>query len=104
MRRRVSRGRGRPPGKHRSLADFRVLQYLALISTKYGISSDDFFDGFVEAWKNQKSMCKSLLIERRKRTRDYAVFLITNSRKIVAQLPIPKHILEKNNPLKEFVM
>ena len=69
---------------------------------KYGISSDDFFDGFVEAWKHQKSTCESLLIECRKRTRDNAVFLITDSCRVVAQFPIPKHILEEPSPLKEF--
>ena len=98
----VSRGRGRPRGKYRSLADLRILESLALISMKYGISSDDFFDGFVEAWKHQKSTCESLLIECRKRTRDNAIFLITNSCRVVAQFPIPKHILEEPSPLKEF--
>jgi len=102
VRKRISRGRGRPRGKYRSLADLRILESLALISMKYGISSDDFFDGFVEAWKHQKSTCESLLIECRKRTRDYAVFLITNSFRVVAQFPIPKRILEETSPLKEF--
>jgi hypothetical protein len=102
MRKRVSRGRGRPRGKYRSLADRRILESLALISMKYGIDSDDFFDGFVEAWKHQESTCESLLIECRKKTRNDAVFLITNNLKVVAQFPIPKYILEKSNPLKEF--
>ena len=102
MRKRISRGRGRPRGKYRSLADFRILESLALISMKYGISSDDFFGSFVEAWKHQKSTCESLLIECRKRTRDNAVFLITDSFRVVAQFPIPKHILEEPSPLKEF--
>jgi len=102
MRKRISRGRGRPRGKYRSLADLRILESLALISMKYGISSDDFFDGFVEAWKHQKSTCESLLIECRKKTQDNAVFLITNSLKVVAQFPIPKRILEETSPLKEF--
>ena len=102
MRMKVSRGRGRPRGKYRSHADLRILESLALISMKYGISSDDFFDGFVEAWKHQKSTCDSLLIECRKKTRDNAVFLITNSYKVVAQFPIPKRILEETSPLKEF--
>ena len=100
MRKRISRGRGRPRGKHRSRADLRILESLALISVKYGINSDDFFDGFVEAWKHQKSTCESLLIECRKRTRNYAVFLITKGCKVVAQFPIPKHILEETSPLK----
>jgi len=102
MRMKVSRGRGRPRGKCRSPADFRLLQYLALISMKYGIDSEKFFDSFVEAWKRQQSTCKSLLIECRRRTRDYAVFLITNSFKVVAQFHISKHILEETIPLKEF--
>jgi hypothetical protein len=69
---------------------------------KYGIDSEKFFDSFVEAWKRQQSKCKALLIECRKKTRDKAVFLITKSRKVVAQFHIPKHILEETSPLKEF--
>ena len=102
MRKRISRGRGRPRGKYRALADLRILESLALISMKYGIDSEKFFESFVEAWKNQKSTCESLLIECRKKTRDNAVFLITNSFKVVAQFPIPKCILEETSPLKEF--
>jgi len=98
----LSRGRGRPRGKYRSPADFRLLQYIALISMKYGIDSEKFFDSFVEAWKRQQSTCKSLSIECRKRTRNYAVFLITNSFKVIAQFPMPKRILEEASPLKEF--
>jgi len=102
MRMKVSRQRGRPRGRYHALADFRLLEYLALISMKYGVDSNDFFNSFVEAWKHHESKCKSLLIECRKRTRDHAVFLITNSCKVVAQFPIPKHILEETSPLKEF--
>ncbi|MFB0523392.1 MAG: hypothetical protein ACETV1_06500 [Candidatus Bathyarchaeia archaeon] len=102
MRRRVSRGRGRPRGKQHSSTDFRLLQYLALVSMKYEIDAHAFFDGFVEASKRQESTCGSLSIECRKQTRDKAIFLITNRRKVVAQFSIPKHILEESNPLKEF--
>jgi signal recognition particle subunit SEC65 len=102
MRVKTSRGRGRPRGKYRSSADFRLLQYLVLISMKYGIDSEKFFDSFVEAWKRQESTCESLLIECRKKTRDNAVFLITDSCKVVAQFPIPKHILEETSSLKMF--
>jgi len=99
---RMSRQRGRPRGRYRALADLRLLEYLALVATKHGIDSNDFFDSFVEAWKSQQSRCKNLLIECRKRTRNYAIFLITNSRKVVAQFPIPERILEETAPLKEF--
>ena len=102
MRMKVSRRRGRPRGGYRSYADIRLLEYLAMISGKYGIDSNDFFNSFVEAWKRQQSKRESLLIECRKRTRDYAVFLITDSFKVVAQFPIPKRILEETSPLKEF--
>jgi len=102
MRVKTSRGRGRPRGKYRSAADFRLLEYLSLISMKYGIDSEKFFDSFVEAWKRQESTCESLLIECRKKTRDNAVFLITDSCKVVAQFPIPKRILEETSSLKMF--
>ncbi len=102
MRVKTSRGRGRPRGRYHALADFRLLEYLVLISMKYGIDSEKFFDSFVEAWKRQQSTCESLLIECRKKTRDNAVFLITNGFRVVAQFPIPKHILEETSPLKMF--
>ena len=102
MRKRISRGRGRPRGKYHSPTDFRLLQYLALVSMKYEINSHDFSDSLIEAWKRQESTCGSLSIECRKQTRDNAILLITNNRKVVAQFSIPKHILEENNPLKEF--
>jgi len=100
--RRRGRPRGRPRGKYRPPTDSRLLQYLVLISVKYGIDSEKFFDSFVEAWKHQKSTCKSLLIECRKKARNDAVFLITDSGKVVAQFPVPKRILEETSPLKGF--
>jgi hypothetical protein len=98
----VPRKRGRPRGRYHNLADFKALEYLALISMKYGIDSNDFFNSFVEAWRRQESTCESLSIKCRKKTRDNAIFLITNGFKVVAQFPIPKHILEETNPLKNF--
>jgi len=102
MRMKVLRQRGRPRGKYRSYADIRLVEYLAMISMKYEINSDDFFDSFVEAWKHQESTCKSLLIECRKKTRDNAVFLITNGFRVVAQFPISKRILEETSSPKMF--
>jgi hypothetical protein len=103
MRIKESRERGRPRGRYHKLADFKALEYLALISMKYGIDSNDFFNSFVEAWERQESTCESLSIKCRKKTRDNAVFLITKGFKVVAQFPLPKHILEETNPLKDFV-
>ena len=67
---------------------------------KYEIDLNNLFNSFVEAWKHQRSNCKILLIECRKKTRDNAVFLITNGFRVVAQFSMPKHILEETNPLK----
>lgn len=73
-----------------------------MISGKYGIDSSEFFDSFVDAWKNQESICGSLWIKCRKRTKDSAVFLITSGYRVVAQLSMPKRILRYTNPLREF--
>ena len=102
MQMKVSRERGRPRGRHHNLADFKALEYLALISMKYGIDSNNFFNSFIEACEHQESTCESLSIKCRKKTQDNAVFLITKGVKVVAQFPIPKHILAETNPLKNF--
>jgi len=102
MQMKVSRERGRPRGRYHNLADFKALEYLALISMKYGIDSNDFFNSFIEACERQESTCESLSIKCRKKTRDNVVFLITKGFKVVAQFPIPKHILKETNPLKNF--
>ena len=102
MQMKVSKLRGRPRGMYHNLADFKALESLVLISMKYGIDSNDFFNSFIEAWEHQESTCESLLIECCKKTQDNAVFLITKGFKVVAQFPIPKHILKETNALKFF--
>ena len=102
MRMKAPKERGRPRGRYRELADLKSLESLALISMKYGIESNDFFDSFVKAWRHQKSCCGDLSIECRRKTRDGAVFLITKGFKVIAQFPIPKKVLKQTNPLKGF--
>ena len=102
MRNRVWTARGRPPGRYHSYAHIRLLEYLAKISMKHGIDSDEFFNSFLDVEKHQESTCGKLSIECRMRTRDYAIFLITSGPKVVAQFSIPEHVLEENNPIKEF--
>jgi len=69
---------------------------------KHGIDSGKFFSSFLDAFEHEEATCGELSIECRVKTRDYAIFLITNSHEVVAQFPIPEHILSKTNPLKEF--
>jgi len=101
MRNKMWTTRGRPPGGY-SYDDMRLLEYLAGISVKYEIDSGKFFSSFLDALKHDEAACGELSIECRVKTQDHAIFLITNSRKVVAQFPIPEHILAKTSPLKEF--
>jgi hypothetical protein len=102
MRSKTWTTRGRPPGRFHSHDDMRLLEYLARISVKHEIDSDKFFSSFLDAFQHIEATCGKLSIECRVKTRDRAVFLITNTHKVVAQFPIPVHILAKTNPLKEF--
>ena len=94
--------RGRPPGRFHSYDDIRLLEYLAGISVKHEIDSGKFFSSFLDAFEHEEAACGELSIECRLKARDHAVFLITNGDKVVAQFPIPEHILAKTNPLEEF--
>jgi len=102
MRNKVWTTRGRPPGGYHSYDDMRLLEYLARISVKHEIDSGKFFSSFLDAFQHDEAACGELSIECRVKTRDRAIFLITNSHKVIAQFPIPRRILAKSNPIKEF--
>jgi len=94
--------RGRHRGNFHSPIDTRLLEYLAEISVKHRINSNEFFDKIVSAWENRRSKCKELAIECRAKTGGRAIFLITTDYTVVAQFPIPEYILKEAAPLKEF--
>lgn len=94
--------RGRPRGRLHSYADTRRLECLAAISASHGIDPKEFFDKLVKAWEQQESKCKKLTIACRRKARKASVFLITRDHEVVAQLPIPTHLLNETNPLEEF--
>ena len=102
MRNKTWPTRGRPPGRFHSYDDIRLLEYLARISMKHEIDSGKFFSSFLDAFQHVEATCGKLSIECRVKTWDHAIFLITNTHKVVAQFPIPVHILAKANPLEEF--
>ncbi len=81
----------------------RLYEYLAQISLKYEIDSDNFFQCLIDAWRNGKSKCKKLVIECRKKNEDSAVFLFTSRNQIISQFMVPKNVLLADNPLKEYV-
>ncbi len=103
MRNKTWTTRGRPPGRLYSHDDMRLLEYLARISVKHEIDSGKFFSSFLDAFQHVEATCGKLSIECRIKTQDNAIFLITNTHKVVAQFPIPQRILAGTNPLKEFI-
>jgi len=94
--------RGRPPGRLYSYDDMRLLENLARISVKHEIDPSKFFNSFLDAFQHEEATCGKLSIECRVKTQNQTVFLITDTQKVIAQFPIPMHILAKTGLLKEF--
>lgn len=95
--------RGRPNGRYRSQVDSQLIDYLAEVSLKYKVDSEEFFNSFLKASEHEESECGELSIRCRLRRPEYAVFLITKDQEVVAQFPMSERLLkEKTNPLKEF--
>jgi replication factor A1 len=77
-------------------------EYLALLTVKYDVDADKFFDALVSAGKNRKAKCGSLSIECRTKQNRNVIFLITQQSQVVAQFKIPEEFLSKQkNPIKE---
>jgi len=96
------RGRGRHPERFGSYKDGRILEYLAQIAVKYKVDSGEFINCIVDAWDHEESECKQLTIRCREKTKNSAIFLFTNNRKVVAQFPIPTMILQGRNQLESY--
>jgi hypothetical protein len=102
MRNKLWSGRGRPRGIYHSRVDVRVLEYVVELSSKHGINRTEFFNTFVDAWKNGKSICQGLNIKLRMKKKGRAIFLITQNYMVIAQFSIPEYILEDTNPFRGF--
>jgi len=103
MRYKSESRRGRLHGRYRSQADIQLLEYLAKVSMKYEVDSDNFFNSFLDASQHRRSKCGRLSIECREREEHCIIFLISRDLEVVSQFRMPKHLLnEKTNPLKEF--
>jgi replication factor A1 len=77
-------------------------EYLALLTVKYNVDADKFFNALIAAEKNKKVQCENLTIERRTKQDRTIIFLITQNKKVVAQFKIPQDLLTKTkNPIKE---
>jgi replication factor A1 len=77
-------------------------EYLALLTIKYDVDADKFFNALISAGKNRKAECGNLSIECRSKQNKKAILLITQGSKVVAQFQIPEEFfLKQNNPIKE---
>jgi replication factor A1 len=85
-----------------SYKEGRILENLAGIAMLHKVDSNEFFDRIVEAWNHDGSECGQLAIKCRKRTRNSAIFLFTNGRKVVAQFPISNATLQGKNQLESY--
>jgi len=102
MAKQIWRGRGRRSNSMHSYKDGRILEYLARIALVHKVDSSEFFNCILEAWNQEESECKQLAIRCRERTKNSAIFLFTNGRKVVAQFPIPLIILQGKNQLESY--
>jgi replication factor A1 len=96
------RGRGRPVDAYYSQSDIKLLRYLALITVKYDIDSDHFFETIVKAWQQKRSSYNDLEIACRKDLDGQSVFIITKKDKVITQFRIPEYLLQEKNPIREF--
>ncbi len=104
MRYRFDSVRGRSNGRRRSQADIQLLEYLAKVSIKYRVDSDEFFKSLLTVYQHGKCECGELAIECRLRGQNHSIFLITKGRDVVGQFSISEQFLnEEVNSLKEFV-
>ncbi len=85
-----------------SQSDIKLLRYLALISVKYNIGSDLFFETIVEAWYQQSSTCNDLKIASRKDLDGQPVFIITKRDKVITQFRMSEYLLKEKNPIRAF--
>jgi len=102
MAKQIWRGRGRRSNSMHPYKDGRILEYLARIALMHKVDSSEFFNYIVEAWNQEESECKQLAIRCRERTKNSAIFLFTNGRKVIAQFPIPLIILQGKNQLESY--
>jgi replication factor A1 len=81
-----------------------VGEYLAFLSIKYEVDSDEFFYSLLSAGENQKAIRGSLSIECRGKTKNKIIFLIIRDSEVIAQFPVPREfLLKRGNPLRRFM-
>jgi len=103
MVKRIWSSRGRPANSTHSYKAGRSLEYLARIAVKNKLNSSEFLDCIMDAWSQEEANCKELNIWCRKKMKDSAIFLFTNSGKVVAQFTIPATIRHEEHYLRSYM-
>jgi len=81
-----------------------VGEYLAFLSVKYEVDTEDFLYALRLAEEHKKSRCDKLSIQCRGKTKNKIIFLIRRESKVVAQFPISEEFLfDESNHLRNFM-
>ncbi len=81
-----------------------ALEYLALVSVKYGVDPDELLCALNLAWRQEEATCRQLSIQCRGKKQDEAMFLILEGSKVVAQFPVLYDFLfDRDNPIKDYM-
>jgi len=91
---RFKRGRGRPHFSWCLPSDRANITYLARISMKHNFDLRTVLECVYKAWKDGRSSYRTMMATCRKKSDGYAIFMITVSEKIVAQLKLRDKTLD----------
>ena len=95
----AKRGRGRPT--RRTTLYVKVIESFILIAGKYDLDPKRLIEAFIEAWRNAPSQLGDLKITCREIKKSWAMFIITDEEKVVAQFPIDLEVLKNPKDLKD---
>jgi len=77
-------------------------EYIALLTAKYDLEVEKFFNALMAAVKNGSSQCGDLSVECREKKNSKVVLLITRESRVVAQFQLPEEFFsETGHSLRE---
>lgn len=91
----IRRGaRGRPKAPWQSTEDMTSFAFLVRVSKKYEIETFKFLKCIHSAWTKGECSLGGVTVRRRQRTGDLAILLITQDKRIIAQIKLTSSLLE----------
>jgi len=83
-----------PSGKRESRGELVDRWYLLTIAEKYGLDKHRFLKCFPNALMHGKSSYNGVLVERRQKTENGALFLVTRHKTIIAQITLTETVVK----------